>query len=238
MAGLTLLANAPYHYLLHAFWGIEKLPVAIHMAIDIGTVALPFAPFRTRRAQSSTVAKSPNQEVARDWQVDIVYTVFASTVYGLALFLGYQANLSVFMVTHFDQIQTFEKAHAASVMNLTPLFLGNGLASMYFLFLPSMEAASVPKMKVPQIGKFKPESATLRETIAYNFGFPESGWTPRASVLGRRSLVLLVSVFLNTIVRVFATVQGADIIGAMGYAGMWAFSNAAVAFTFGVMGQE
>lgn len=86
--------------------------------------------------------------------------------------------------------------------------------------------------------KFNAETATLAETFAYNLGYGETGFTRRAVVLVKRTAVVALCVFVNTVVRVFGTVDGTDIGGSMGYAGLWAVANVLVAVAYGLLSDE
>ena len=112
---------------------------------------------------------------------------------------------------------------------------------MVFLFRPSMAAAGPAKTVTRRRSgpkKFKAETATLAETVAYNLGWGEAGLSHRAEVLAKRAGVLIVGTLANTFVRVFGTVEGTDVVGSLGYAGLWAAANGLVAVAYGILGQE
>lgn len=243
IASLTLLLNAPYYYLLYTLWSIELLPILTSLAVDITVFSLPFALLRPAHAHTSgTGPKTANQAVARDWQIDVLTAALAAVVYAVTFYLTFLVGgFSVFLVTHFDYIPTFERMHSYTVMTLLQIFAANGVAAMYFLFRPAMAAAGPPKTVTRRRSnskRFKAETATLAETLAYNLGWGEAGPSHRAEVLAKRAGLLIIGTIANTFVRVFGTVDGTDIVGSMGYAALWAAANALVAVAFGILGQE
>lgn len=241
IASLALLTNAPYYYLLYTLWALELSPVLVSLVIDITTLAIPFALFRPLHAHSATApVKSANQAVARDWQIDLLTAALAAVVYAMTFYLTYLlSDFSVFLVTHFDYIPSFERLHNSTLMTLLQSYMFNGIAAMLFMFRPAMAAVGAPKMtKKLKTRKFKPETASLMETIAYNLGMSEAGPSHRAEVLGKRALVLVAGTLANTFVRVFGTVAGTDVVGSLGYGGLWAAANLLVAVAYGFLGQE
>lgn len=243
IAALTLLTNQPYYYLLHAFWSIQLVPVLLGLLFDVAVIAVPFALLRPlRRVHELNTPKTGNQALATDWQIMVLTAALAATLYAVTFYLSYYANLSVFLITHFDNIPTMQ-ARDSSIPQLVQLFVVTGIAAMLFLFRPTIAAAGRPGLTEPKprsrkVKKFNPETATLGETFAYNLGYGESGWSRRAQVIAKRTLVLVACTFANTFVRVFGTVEGADVVGALGYAGIWAGANVVVGIAYALLSHE
>ena len=242
LAALTLLTNQPYYYLLHAFWSIQLLPVAISLFFDVAIIALPFALLRpSPRRQEPNTAKTQNQAIAIDWQIMMLTAGLAATLYAVTFYLSYYANLSVFLITHFNDIPSMQ-ARDSSIPQLVQLFVTTGVAAMVFLFRPTVAATGRASLTEPKRSrrpkKFNPETATLGETFAYNLGYGETGWSNRAQVLAKRTAVLAVCTLANTFVRVFGTVEGTDVVGTLGYAGLWAGANVLVGIAYALLGQE
>ena len=88
---MTLLVNQPYYYLLHAFWSIPLVSVAVSLFFDIAVVALPFAVLRPlyRRLEPNT-ARTTNQAIATDWQIMLLTALLAASVYAVTFFVSYQ----------------------------------------------------------------------------------------------------------------------------------------------------
>lgn len=242
LAALTLLTNAPYYYLLHSFWSIQLLPVLISLGIDITIITLPFALLRARPRVGG--ASTPNQAITTDYQILLVTSALAAAIYAVTFYLSYYLNLGVFLITHFDSIPSLETAHDPSLPYMLALFSLSGIAAMQFLFRPTFAAAGKPvildsPVKTRRTSKrFQPATATLGETFAYNLGYGETGWSHRAEVLAKRTAVLVVCALANTVVRVFGTVEGTDLAGALGYAGIWVLAHVGVGVGYGWLGQE
>ena len=243
LAALTLLTNQPYYHLLYSYWSIQLLPVALSLLFDVAVITIPFALLRPlNRAHNVNTPKTTNQALATDWQIMILTALLAASVYASTFYLSYYANLGVFLITHFDDIPSME-AHDSTIPKLVQLFLATGVSAMVFLFRPTIAAAgraglTEPKPRTRRAKKFNPETATLGETFAYNLGYGESGWSHRAEVLAKRTLVLSACTFANTFVRVYGTVEGTDIVGTLGYAGLWAGVNIVVGVAFGLLSHE
>jgi hypothetical protein len=180
-----------------------------------------------------------------DWQIMLLTAGLGSTVYAITFYLSYFANLGVFLITHFENMSTMS-AHDSTIPQLLQLFAATGFAAMLFLFRPTIAAAGAmalreAKSRAGSRGKpkkFNPETATLGETFAYNLGYGESGWSHRAEVLVKRTAVLALSTFVNTVVRVYGTVEGTDVGGAAGYASLWAGANVLVGVAYGMLSNE
>lgn len=102
---------------------------------------------------------------------------------------------------------------------------------MHFLFLPTVSASNRLLTALDPITKdapFDPATATLTQTIAYNLGISKEGLSPKTEVLIKRTAALALGSAINTFVRVFGTIEGAEVSGALGWAGLWATAVAIV----------
>ena len=240
LTALTLLVNQPYYYLLHAFWSVELVSVAISLIFDVAVVAVPFALLRplNRRLEPNT-PRTTNQALATDWQIMVLTAVLGATVYAVTFFLSYQTNFSVFLINHFDDLPTLE-AHDSTIPQLLQLFVVTGCSAMLFLFRPTIAASgkALPQPRTRKPRKFNPETATLSETLAHNIKFIEAGWSQRTVILARRTAVLTLCTLANTFVRVYGTVEGTDILGSLGYGGLWSAATILVGVSYGLLSQE
>lgn len=169
-------------------------------------------------------------------------TVLAASVYAVFFSLLYYFDLGIFLIRHFENIPSLETAHESNLPKMVLLFLGSGFAAMLFMFRPTLAAAGKPslteaKAKGRRAKKFNAETATLGETLAHNLGI-ERHLSHRAEVLISRTGVLIICTVANTFVRVFGTVDGTDIVGSLGYAGLWAVANALVGVVYAWLGNE
>lgn len=156
--------------------------------------------------------------------------------------LFYFLDLGVFLISHFDNIPSLESAHENNIPKMLALFAASGFGAMMFLFRPTLAAAGKPsliesKAKGRKVRKFNPETATLGETLAHNFGL-NLQLSHRADVLLERAIVLVGCTIANTVVRVWGTVQGTDLVGSLGYAGLWALAHSVVGVVYAWLGNE
>jgi len=194
------------------------------------------------------MAHGGNQALAMDTQIMVLTSALAATIYAVAFYLEHQFfHLGEFLITHFDNLATMA-AHDTTVAQLIPLFAILGLAASFFLFRPTIAAAGISPLRDQKTRgslsaarapkRFNPATATLGETFAYNLGYGTSGWSRRAEVLAKRTAVLALGTLVNNAVRVFATVDGTDVGGALGYAGIWAFASVLLGVAYGALSHE
>jgi hypothetical protein len=237
--------NQPHYHLLHTHYTVPFLPLLTSLFFDVVITALPFALLRPlTRAHDPLTPRTNNQALATDWQIMILTALLGSTVYAVTFYLSYYADLGVFLITHFDNM-TSMSAHDSTIIQLLQLFAAMGFSAMYFLFRPTIAAAGTASLRESKSRggsrrpkKFNPETATLGETFAWNLGYGENGWSHRAEVLAKRTAVLALGTLVNTTIRVFGTVEGTDLGGALGYAGLWAASNVLVGVAYGLLSNE
>ncbi|KAK5165897.1 uncharacterized protein LTR77_008821 [Saxophila tyrrhenica] len=243
IAALTLLTNQPFHHLLHSYYALPLAPLTFSLLTDILVTALPFALLAPlTRAHDPLTPRTSNQALATDASILLLTSAMAASIFATTFYLSHHAlDLGVFLISHFDNLASMS-AHDLSIAQLLPWFAVPGFAACAFLFRPTIAAAGTsvtpPRLSTRKPKRFNPATATLGETFAYNLGYGESGWSRRAEVLAKRTAVLSAGAFVNTAVRVFATVEGTDLGGAMGYAGMWAGACVVVAVGFGMMSHE
>ena len=96
---------------------------------------------------------------------------------------------------------------------------------MEFLFAPSTAAAGLPASTItvaPETAPmpaFDPSTATLYEHIYHNAW----GWySARQKELIKRTALLTGLMFTETVLGLTSTVRGVEVLGAIGYAGVWA----------------
>ncbi len=243
LAALALLTNQPYYYLLYSFWSVELFPVIASLTIDIAAIAIPFALLRPlTHLHDLHVAKSQNQRLAQDWQIILLTAGLAASVYAVTFSLFYYFDLGIFLITHFNDIPSLDTAHESSLTKMIALFSGSGIGAMLFLFRPTLAAAGKPslietKAKGRKPKKFNAETASLGETLAHNLGV-DTQLSHRAEVLLKRAAVLIAFTVANTFIRIFGTIEGTDIVGSLGYAGLWATAHGIVALTYAWLGNE
>ncbi|GAB7353087.1 hypothetical protein MBLNU459_g3631t1 [Dothideomycetes sp. NU459] len=228
---LSVLANIPYYVLLYVFYATPVLPLALGFAIDITSLALPFyllRPLNFHNALNSTSAPGSTNELAADRSVQFYMTLLAASIYSLIVYTSFYTWLPVYMITYFDEVRSLEAAHNAVMPILFFAFIPIGNSAKDFLFSSSIAASRGPGSVAPK--RFNPRAASLSETVLYNFGL--ASHSSREAVLSRRTLILVLFSAANTFVRVFGTVEGTEIYGAAGWAGLWSAAALTVGIAF------
>jgi hypothetical protein len=243
LTSLTLLSNLPYYYLLNAFYTAHDYAVLPALATDLLSIAIPFALF-TRTSASATDArltKAASRAIVHDWQVLALVTVFGAAIYAVTLYTSAFTWLPVYMITHFDHLRTLHQDRGENLMLQVLLAAPAGLATTRFLFVPAVAASNKLLRSLDAIAapaKFDTENANLVQTIAYNLGFGPEGFSARTQVLTKRTAVLVLSSFVNTFIRVFGTIEGTELLGALGWSGLWAAAGVLTGIAYGWVAEE
>lgn len=203
------------------------------------SLTLPFLVLSPRPTTTSdeSVQRPSARSVSRDYQILGLASSLAAAILALALYASFATWLPVHMIRHFDNVRSLDQAHETTVVSLAALFLPAGLAAMQFLFLPAVGAsnrllAALEPLTHDDDAPFDPETATLTQTVAYNLGLGSKGLSAKSEVLVKRTAALALGSFVNTLVRVYGTVEGAEVSGALGWSGLWAAAIVAVGFGF------
>lgn len=188
--------------------------MALEFGINLISLALPFFLLRPLNAHNAAINKplSVNQAVAADSPIRLYMAIFAATVYSLLVYSSFYTWLPVHLVTHFDTIKTLELAHNAVLPIMIIASVPIGYAAEAFLF-----TASTAHPRSVSDKAFNPATATLGQTIKWNMGLKSA----RETVLAQRTLFLAAFTALNTMVRVWGTIEGSEPWGAAGWAGIF-----------------
>lgn len=235
------MSNVPHYFLLNTFYGIDYVAALIPLAIDVMTIAIPFAIFRGPiHARDSASPKTPNQIVAQDLGIRAVIAALGAGLYSIVIYSSFYTWLPTYMAVHFDGLKSLVKAHEAVAFLLAGLFLPLGYGATQFIFVPAIGSAANPGLTDPRAEKavFNPETATFGQTLAYNLGFSPAGFTPRAEILFKRTAVLAASTFVNSLTRSYVTVAGTEFVGAVGWSFIWVVASALTGVAFSWVGDE
>lgn len=241
LAWLTLLSNVPHYFLLHTFFGIDPLAALVPLAIDVVTIAIPFAIFRgTIHARDTTAPRTPNQVVAQDTGILVIIAALGAALYTITIYTSFYTWLPTYMVIHFDGLKSVEKAHNAVGPILAILFLPLGYGAAHLIFVPAIGSPANPGRTDPSLEKavFDPANATFGQTLAYNLGCSPAGFTPRAEILFKRTAILATSTFVNSLVRSYVTIEGTEFMGAVGWSSIWAVASLLTGLAFSWVGDE
>ncbi|KAI9703610.1 MAG: hypothetical protein M1836_007380 [Candelina mexicana] len=219
LASLTLLSHLPPLYLATTFYSIRPTTVITSLAIDILSTYIPFRLLRplspTHNIEAPKAAVS-NRAIINDLPVRTYTTLLAAGIYSVVVYGSYYSWLPVYLVTHFDGMRDISAAHSAALPYLLASFVPVGYAAREFLFTPSTGSQSNRGDAVSSA--FNPESATLGETVKHNlWDYPK-----RTQVIIGRTATLVAVTGFNTWIRTYASIEGSEIYGAAGWAGVWA----------------
>ena len=177
----------------------------------------------------------------RDWQVLVLVTIFGAAIYAVTLYTSAFTWLPVYMVTHFENLRALHDSREEDLMLQVLLAVPAGLATTRFLFVPAVAASNKLLQAFDAVAappKFDSESATLSQTVAYNLGFGADGFSARTKVLAKRTIVLVLCSYINTFVRVFGTIEGSELVGSLGWSGMWAVAGLLTGLAYGWVAEE
>ncbi|KAF2205627.1 hypothetical protein GQ43DRAFT_467997 [Delitschia confertaspora ATCC 74209] len=223
VSALTLLANAPFTYLITTFYGVSPVTASISLAIQIASIAIPTYLLRPFAAYH-TAAPVPNRFLINSFQVQSSTSLLAVATYVVALWTGLKVNLNTFLVSHFD-IPTLEVAHSETPLSLATKTLLVGWAAQGFLLNSSF---GTDTDTVTPVEVFDPETSTLTETVKHNVWF----FSKRTRELIKRTAILSALTLVQTVQKI-STVEGTDYTGGAGYAGYWVGATVVCATLYG-----
>ena len=218
MASLTFLAHLPTNFLLFYFYHIRPSTVVFSLVTDIISTYVPFyllrplAPVHYAEAPRGAVA---NRFIINDFPILIYTTLLAAGIHGIVLFASFTTWLPIHLVLYFDGIRDISFVHESQLPWLILASIPTGLAARTFLFSPAAGA----KRDLGDIKNlaFKPETATLSETIYYNLW----GYSKRTRTLIQRTAILAATIGLYTWFQIWFTVDGTEWTGAAGWGAVW-----------------
>lgn len=230
VAALTVLTNAPYAYLLVTYYEITFLTVFAHVLIEVLATAIPTYLLRPRSIMHRPSAPLRNRFLLNSVQVQVSSSLLAIVVYVCVLWIGLQTGfMNRFLVTHFDIPTLFFAYEETAVSLLAKVFIV-GITAKSFLLNPSFAAQSLPGNVTPE-EQFNPSTATLDQTIKANILPVEK----RKRALAQQTIILNTMVFTSTVQRAM-TLNGTELFGAAGYAGVWILANSILAVWYAWVG--
>lgn len=224
-----MLSHSPHLYLLGAFYNISPITIITCLAVDSITAYVPLSLLRNTlpthrwKALRGTVA---DRVVINDVPARFLVSLLAAAIYGLAVLGSFASWLPVYLVIHFDGIRDISAAHNASLPLLISLFLPIGAAAGEFLFRASQ--GTKPDAHDVQIASFNPETASLSQTLAYNFW----GYSARTRALIKRTVTVVVITGLHTWLQTYVAIEGVEAYGAAGWSAVWSLAAALTGLVF------
>ncbi|KAF2746645.1 hypothetical protein M011DRAFT_403861 [Sporormia fimetaria CBS 119925] len=218
VSALSVLVHIPYLYLLNTYFGVSSLTVAAFCANEVVSLALPTFLLRPRAPLHNPNVPLRNRFLLDSFQVQTSTAILAISVYATVIWSAVKTGvLNKFLVTHFD-VRSVEDAYTETPVSIIVKVAFAGFAARTFLLNPSIGAQTAPESA--EVNKFDPATATLSETLQYNFWY----FSKRTKTLIRRSAVISAFMFVETVART-STLSEFDLTGAMGYAGLWVFAT-------------
>ncbi|KAH7070654.1 hypothetical protein BKA63DRAFT_82412 [Paraphoma chrysanthemicola] len=230
VSALTVLTNAPYAYLLATYYEISTFTLAAHVNIEVLAIAIPTYLLRPRSIVHKPNAPLRNRFLLNSVQVQFSNSLLAMGVYIVVIWASLKTGITnLFLVTHFD-IPTLETAHLETPVSILIKIFVAGFAAKEFLLNPSIAAQPLSGVATPT-EQFNPATATLDQTIKANVLPLER----RTRTLLQQTIILNVFTFVSTVQRCM-TLNGAEVYGAAGYAGLWVFANTLLALWYSWVG--
>lgn len=231
-----MLTHLPYFYLLTTFYGISVVSAALSLSIDVLAICTPFWLLRSRNPShtATTPRTVPARPIVTDDSIRILVTLLPAAIYGVVVYGSFYTWLPVYLVVHFEGLRDISAAHEAALPMLIPSFIPIGWAAREFFFSPTVTGAAGTQNSLAEAKAkvFNPETATLGETLRYNL----LAYSKRTKVLMRRAATLVLMCFMNAGLRTFASIEGTEPWGAMGWAALWATAGVITAAMFGWVG--
>lgn len=221
-------------YLLTTFYGIRPSTLISSLAVDLAATSIPFYLLRPALPPHQTVparGSIANRAIIADAPTQGFTSLLAATIQATVLTAAYLTFLPHLLAIHFTGLHDIRPVYGWTNPGHFPLlitaFLPLGLAAKILLFTPS--AAAKRDSADATRESFDPQTATLAETFLYNvWGFRKG---VRELVL--RSAVLAGVTLAYGWVQVFASVEGVESAGALGWASIWAASALVTGAVFG-----
>ncbi|KAJ5590649.1 hypothetical protein N7450_004621, partial [Penicillium hetheringtonii] len=233
VASFLFLTHQPTFSLLSFFYGVRPTSTLASYLITILSTVIPFA-FLRRPASVHDISHAPsgavaNRTILQDTPTTI-YTILAATsIFSVILYGSYATWLPAQLVVHFESLPDISAAHAGPA-GLPVLFLTlipSGYAIRDFLFVSSTGHTD---------NEVKTEHPPSHEDEYLAVAIYRKTWSQlstKTRILVSRTLVLSVSVLLNTTVQIAGTIKDVSVQGAAIWGSVWAISAIVIGATFG-----
>ena len=210
-----MLTNIPYFYMCKTYYNISTNTIATIANVEVVSLAIPAYLLRPRSAIHNKSVPLRERFLLNSFQVQWSTAALAMGVYVTVLWAGIKTGwLNSFLVSHFDLPTLQESYNETPVSLLWKTFMA-GIAAREFLLNPSIGAYAGSGSVTP-VEPFDPATATLPATLKKNFWY----FNRRTRALIRQTTVLSFHLFANAVLKTI-TLEGSDLVGAVGYTGWW-----------------
>ncbi|KAK6953026.1 hypothetical protein Daesc_005324 [Daldinia eschscholtzii] len=226
ITALNILSHGPLLYLLNTFYEVPTSALLLTLAIETLATYIPFRLLRPLSTVHADPQHAPNADIVTDRPIVLLTTLLAGAIYSVTLFLAYTTYLPSYLVVYFTSLPTIASAHETTYVGLLPVTLALGFAARAFIFTPA-EATASSRDK-----PFDPVSASLRETVRWNFW----GWSAQTKVVIQRTALLMLISGADTFVQTRFTVKGVETPGAAAWSSVWVIAAAVTGLALGAVG--
>jgi hypothetical protein len=241
MFALTLLSHIPHAYFLRVFYFLPFQPVLVGLITTLIANCAPFYLLRRRNAHNNDEAKG-TLAITKDTQIETIVALVATSMFAIPVVGSLTTWLPVHLATYFDGVRTLEPAHTAVFWTMLLSLFPMGYAARNFIFNPLANDNTVTLVNKATLAyssgdkvevlEFDPETATLTQTIHRNL-FWHMYLPPRTQELLRRAVLAVGWTVANTAFKAYIEVEGAELAGALGWAGVWGVGSSAAAGMLG-----
>jgi len=227
MLCFTLLTHIPHAYFLRIFYFLPIQPIFIGFFTTILANVAPFYLLRRRNAHNNP---DPTHALTKDPQIAHITALVATSMYAIPVVASMTSWLPTHLATYFYGLRTLEPAQTAVFWSMLLTLFPIGYAARNFIFHPLANTSSITLVnkataayssgKRVEVLEFDPETATLFQTVHRNVAW----WTylqPRTQIWVSRTALLTSWIVANTAFKAFMEVEGAELLGALGWSSVW-----------------
>lgn len=226
LAALNVLSRGPSLYLLSAFYRTPATALLTSLTIETVSTYIPFRLLRSLSTARADPSSTPNAELLTDKPIALLTSLLSGAIYTVTLFAAYMTYLPECLIKYFATLPSLTAAHEATYIQLLPVTMTLGFAATSFIFTPSEgEDPDGPR-------GFDPERATLGQTVWWNVW----GYSARAKVVIKRTVVLMLITAVSTTLQTTLTLRGTEVYGAAAWASVFVFAAAVTGFSLGIVG--
>lgn len=224
-------ANPAQLFLLTAFYSLSTATAASALLVDILAAAVPFYLLRPLSNVHRGSASVPNRELI-DLPLQLYTTALSTGIYTVVLVLSMRFILPRILVVYFSGLPSLEPAYTASYIAVLPATFLFGAAATAFIYAPF--ATTGKSKEDDEARQFDPVTATLRETVRWNFW----GYTSKTKVAIRRTAAVMFLTGVNTYLSCTRTMHGVEEAGAASYAAVWVLAALFTGLGLGLVGGD
>ena len=172
----------------------------------------PLSP--VNRASTAPRGLVRNRSIITDPWTTISCSLLATAIFATLLEFSFATFLPTWLITHFDRIRDLTAAHlgASGLPLLLVSLVPAGYAAMQFIFVSSTAAPPT------SLYVFDTTDSGFIQHVYHNAW----GWyTNRQKELISRTVLVAAMTVAETVIQIWGTIEGVELTGALGYAGIW-----------------